>query len=82
MPDHRARLDERRLGTEHHKHHDGGCHRDGRRRVHRDAKGAAVGIAVERMEMRHLNHGQQGQQEETHNDRNRQSAVLCLANAA
>ena len=46
-----------------HRGHD----RDGRSRVHHDAQRAMVGVAVERMHVRHLDHGQQRQQGKTHN---------------
>jgi len=45
--------------------------------MHRDAQRAMVGIAVERMHVRHLDHRQQRQQDKTHHGHQRQSSLLC-----
>lgn len=56
-------------------------YRNGRSRVYDDAQRAIIGIAAERMRVRHLDHGQQRQQGKTHRDQ-RQSSKLWPANPA
>jgi len=65
-----------------HQHHDGCGNRNRRRRMHHDAERAVVGIRVYLVDVRHLNHGKQGQQEQAHYRSNRQQACLCAAFAA
>jgi hypothetical protein len=50
--------------------------------VHRDAQRTPVGIAVQRVYMRHLDHGQQGQQGQTQQRHCPESAWLPAVNSA
>jgi len=74
VPNHRAHLNHRRRRSGLYQHHHRSHHRDRRRGMHRNAQRAMIGILVLRMHMRHLDHGQQRQQNQTHYGRNRQSA--------
>jgi hypothetical protein len=56
--------------------------RDGRCSVHYDTQRAMVGIAVEWVRVRYLDHGQQRQQCKTHHGDQRQSSWLWPANPA
>ena len=84
--DDRAGLDPRRGDADLHQHDGGSRDRDRRCRLHHETQGATVRIALIRMEMRHLGHGQQGQQDKTHNRHEGQNtqpltafpAELCL----
>jgi hypothetical protein len=60
-------------------HHHGSGHRNGRRRMHRNAQRAMVGIGVYRVDVRHLDYSQQAQQDKTHHGHQRQSTRLCAA---
>lgn len=60
-----ARLNQRLGGSKAHQNHHGREHRNRRGRVQRDAQLAMVGIAVYRMDVRHLDDGQQRQQGQT-----------------
>lgn len=82
MPDDRAGFIDRRGSRNPHQHHRSRGYRNWRRRVHDDAQGAMVGIAVERVHMRHLDKSQERQQDKTHQCRRRQSARLWAAIAA
>ena len=82
VADSRARLKNRRRSLNLHQHHHGNRNRDGRRRVHHDAQRAVVGIALQRMHVRHLHHGQQRHQEKAHHRRRRQCAWLSTARSA
>ena len=74
VANHRSRLKHRHLGLDLHQHHCGSRNHDRRSRVHHDAQRAVVGIALQRMHVRHLRHSQQRHQDETHNRHRRQSA--------
>jgi hypothetical protein len=50
--------------------------------MHDNAKGAMVGIGVERVDVGHLGHGQQCQQNETHEGCHPKSAGLWMVTAA
>jgi len=63
-------------------HNYGSRHRNGRGRMHDDAQLAMVGIALERMRVRHLDHRQQRQEGKAHHGGNRQSAWLRVAYTA
>jgi len=54
-------------------HDHGSRHRNGRGCVHDDAQRAMVGVALDRVEVRHLDDGQQRQQDKTHHGDHRQS---------
>lgn len=56
--------------------------RNRRRRVHGDAELAVVGIAIERMDVRHLDHGQQRHQGQTQQSCCPESAWLWVATIA
>jgi hypothetical protein len=79
VPDDRARLKDWGAGLDMDQHDHGGRDRDGRCRVHYDAQRAMVGIAVERMHVRYLDHGQQRQKGKTHHGDQRQSTWLWPA---
>ena len=65
VADDRARLDNRR-GAPHSDQDDCCCHHRNRHsRVHGNAQRAMVGIALQRVHVRHLDHGQQCQQNQT-----------------
>jgi hypothetical protein len=49
---------------------------DGHNRVHRDAQHAVVGIAGGRMDVHYLDHGQKREQNQAHDSRHFQSALL------
>jgi hypothetical protein len=79
VADNRNRLKDR-LGSSNLDQDDyGRHHRNGRRGVHYDAQRAMVGIAFELMRVRHLDHGDQRQQEKAYHGHNRQSAWLWAA---
>ena len=63
-------------------HHFGCRYRDRGCRMHRNAQRAMVGIGIHRMHMRYLHHGQQCEQNQTHDGRNRQRSSLCAAFSA
>jgi len=62
-----AKIDQDDQGSRH--RYWGGC-------VHDDAQRATVGVALDRMDVRHLHHGQQRQQGKTHHSGQGQSARL------
>jgi hypothetical protein len=82
VADDRERFKNRGRSLNLNQHDHGSRDRDRRRCVHYDAQRAVVGIALERMHVRHLDHGQQRQQGKTHNGDQRQSPRLCAAIAA
>jgi hypothetical protein len=49
---------------------------EGYNRVHHHAQRAMVGIAVGRMDVRHLDHDQKGQQDQAHHSRHSKSTLL------
>jgi hypothetical protein len=79
MPNDRARL----KGTSFALHPDQNDHsrdcRDRRCRVHSDAQLAMVSVAVDRVDVGHLDHGQQCQQDQTHQSRHTESVRLPAA---
>src|ERR1035441_6285276 len=79
VPNHGLRLNGGGCGLDLDQYAHRGHNRDGRRRVHCNAQRAMVGIAVQRMHVRHLHHGKQRQQDQAHQDGQRQSAWLCAA---
>ena len=79
MPDNRARLKGTGFAL-HPDQNDHGCNsRDRRCRVHGDAQLAMVRIAVDRMDVGHLDNGQQCQQYQTHQSSCSESARLPAA---
>jgi len=50
--------------------------------VHRNAQRAVVSVAVGRMRMRYLNHGQKREKDQAHNRRPIQSTLLCRGTGA
>ena len=66
-----ARLGLRCGGSHVHQHHNRRGRRNRRRRVHRDAQRAMVCIAFGRVQVRHLDHGQQRQQDQAHDGNHR-----------
>jgi hypothetical protein len=79
VPNGRSRLKYRGGDFDLDENDDRSHNRDRRRRMHRDAQRAMVGIAFERMHVRHLDHGQQRQQDKTQHGDHRQSTWLCAA---
>ena len=80
MPaDHGARLEDRRGSPDPDHNHYCRGNRNRRCRLHRDAQRAVVGILVDRMHMRYLDHGQQRQQDKTHHGRHSESSGLSTA---
>jgi hypothetical protein len=79
VPDDRLRRKNRGGALDLDQHNHGGRDRDGCGGVHHDAQRAMVGIAVERMHVRYLDHGQQRQQGKTHHGDQRQSSWLWPA---
>jgi hypothetical protein len=79
MQDDRAHLD-KRLGSPNldHNHRDS-HYRDRRGRMHHDAQRATVCLNVARMQVGHLGHGQQRQQDKTHDGHQRQSTCFGAA---
>lgn len=77
----RVRLKNRCGGLKLDQDDNGGGYGDGRCRVHHDAERAMVGVAIDGMDVRHLNDGQQRQQNKTHHRECRKSprfgAALC-----
>jgi len=69
----RLRLKNRGGGPDLDQHDHGRSDGYGRCRVHHDAQRATVGIGVHLVNVRHLDHGQQRQQDNTHNGGQRQS---------
>lgn len=65
VPDDRSRLKNRSGGFDLDENDRRSHNRDRRSRMHRDAQRTMVGIAFERMDVRHLDHGQQRQQDKT-----------------
>jgi len=65
MADNGARFNQRRGGAEADQDNHGREDRNRRGGVHGDAQRTMVGIAIERMHVRHLDHGQQRQQGQT-----------------
>ena len=78
----RARLKDRGGCFKLDQHDHGGCYRNRRRRMHHDAKLAVMGIVLDRMDMRHLGHSKQRQQDKTHHGDHRPSAWLGAASSA
>jgi hypothetical protein len=76
MPNHRSRLNNCHRGSKRDQDNHGRGYRDWRRRVHHDAKRAMVGIALVRVQMRHLDDGKQRQQGKAHNSGSAEG--LCL----
>ncbi len=74
-----ARFKYRRSTFYLHQHHNGCRHRHRRRSVHHNAKRAMVGIGFQLVHVRHLRDGQERQQNQTHERRNRQSSKPCAA---
>jgi hypothetical protein len=75
----RVRLKNRRSACNMNQHHHRSRNRNGRSGVHHNAEGTMVSGCLYRVNVRHLHHGQERQQKETHNADNRQSAKLCAA---
>jgi hypothetical protein len=65
MADDSARLDQRLRPSDPDEDDQDGNDRNRRGRVHRNAQLTMVGIGVERMDVRHLDHGEQRQQGQT-----------------
>ena len=82
IPDDRARLDNRLGGADSDQDYYSRGNRNRRRRVHRDAQRTMVGIAVQSMDMRHLDHGHHRQQSQTQQSGCPESAWLPAASAA
>ena len=74
VPNDRAGLNNGRRSSGLHHDHKRSDYRDRSRRLHCNAQRAMVGIVGDRMHVRHLDHGQQRQQDQAHHRRNRQSA--------
>jgi hypothetical protein len=79
IPDGRAGLDERRGGHSADQDNDRRNHRNRRGRMHRDAQLAMVGIAIGRMDVRHLNDGEERQQDQAQESHSSESARLLEA---
>lgn len=73
VPGDRLRLEHRRRGGELHQHDDNGGHCNGDRGVHGNADWAVIGNRRVGMEVRNLNDGQEGEQDQTQNGNNGQS---------
>jgi hypothetical protein len=82
VADIRARLNNRRGSSHFDQDNRSRHHRNRRSRVHRDAQRAMVGIPVQRMHVRHLDHGQQRQQGQAKKSGCPESAWLPAANPA
>jgi hypothetical protein len=82
MADNRARLNQRRGGSDSDQDDRGRHHRNRRRRVHGNAQRAVAGIGVERMVMRHLGHSEQRQQGQTQQSDGPESSWLRAATPA
>ena len=78
----RARLKNRRSGLD--LNQNDNCRRQGNRRgsVQQNTKRAVVGIGIYRMHVRHLDYGQQRQQDQAHDGDDRQSGSLCTPSPA
>jgi hypothetical protein len=63
----------RRGYTNRDQHNRGGGHHNRSRGVHGNTERAMIGSGLVRMDMRYLDHGQQGQQDKTQNSHDRQS---------
>lgn len=82
VADDRERLKNRGRGLNLDQYDNSSRHRDRRCSMHHNAERAVVGIAFERVHVRHLDHGQQRQQGKTHDCDQRQGAWLCASIAA
>jgi hypothetical protein len=78
----RLRLENGRAGLDLNQNNNGSCNRDGRGCMEQDAEGAVVGIGIDRMHVRHLDYGEERQQDKTHDGDHRQSEQLCAAFSA
>jgi hypothetical protein len=78
----RARLKNWRSSLYLNQDNDRGSYGDRRGCLQQNAKRAVVGIGVYRMHVRHLNYGQQRQQDKAHHGDHRQSKWLCVASPA
>ena len=76
VADHNARFYNWRLGPDPDQEDNCRGHRNRRRRVHGNAELAMIGVGLQRMDVRHLDHGQQRQQGKTHYRDHRQSTQL------
>jgi hypothetical protein len=82
VADNRARLGNR-CGTPHSDQDNRSRHHRNRRsRVHRNAQRAMVGVALQWMHVRHLDHGQKRQQGQAQNSGCSESAWLPVVNPA
>ena len=81
IPDDRARLDNRLGGADSDQDYDSRGNRNRHRGVHRNAQRAMVGIAVQSMYVRHLDHGHHRQQSQTKQSGCPESAWLPAASA-
>ena len=79
MADDRTRLNQRLRPSDPDKDDQDGYDCNRRGRVHRNAQLAMVGIRVERMDVRHLDHGEQRQQGQTQQRRCPESVWLPAA---
>ena len=79
MADDRTRLNQRLRPSDPDKDDQDGYDCNRRGRVHRNAQLAMVGIRVERVDMRHLDHGEQRQQGQTQQRRCPESVWLPAA---
>jgi hypothetical protein len=82
VADNRARLDNRRRAPHFDQDNRSRHHRNRRSGVHRDAQRTMVGIPVQRMHVRHLDHRQQRQQGQAQKSGCSESARLPAANPA
>jgi hypothetical protein len=65
VPDYRVRLDNRRGASEYDQDYDSRGNPNRSRRMHRNAERAVVGVALQGMYVRHLDHGHHCQQCQT-----------------
>ena len=79
VPGDGLRFEYRSLAFDLHQDDDGSRHRDRRCSMHHNAQRTMVGIGVYLMHVRHLRHGKQSEQDETHHGDQRQSTTLCAA---
>lgn len=77
-----AGLENRRGGLDLDQHDDDGCDRDRRSRVHHNAERAMVGVVFDGMDVRHLDHCQQRQQDKAQHGYCRPGAWLSAAFSA
>jgi hypothetical protein len=82
VANHRARFGERRLASDTNQDDCGRGNRNRHRRMHGNAQRAVVGVALQRVHMRHLDDGEQSQQGQTHEHGRAESAWLPAVAAA